>query len=189
MMRRLVLAFAALACVSCGYHVGTVARLPASANAVYVPVFRNETAEIGAEAWFTEAFRGEARRARLEGGDASDLRAVGIIEQIETSGMVASIAGEPTLNFPVNQVIHYRVEVTATVRLLKGTEEVARTKVVGEEAFLPGAAPGGEGQALDGARYEAYRRLAVQRLSERLMREAFENLTGRWEPTTAPAPE
>ena len=178
MRRALALAPSALVCaaglLACGYRfTAGGGPLPGEARSLYVPVFKNLTAEPGAEGTFTDAFRRELSRWGREGGEASDAVAL---------GEIVSVGGGPAIftntfsdaGQQLAVTASYRVQATVVVRVKKAGAQIAETTVTGGEDYLPGTP--GPGTAVLEA--EANRRLALRRLAEVLMRQAYQNLTG-----------
>ncbi len=187
-MRRARLQIAALTLLllagACGYQLASRSSLPGEARSAYVPVFRNLTPEVGVEGWFTDAFRLELQRRGLEGGEASDLVALGEIEELTTPSWLETLT-RSEVDGRVAEASHkalYRVSAAVTVKLFRGGEEVASTRVVGSEEHSPGrsdvANPSASAELY--ARTEAQRALALRRLASSLMARAVENLTTRW---------
>lgn len=165
-------ALAALLATGCGYRFTPEGGdLPEGARTLYVPVFRNLTAEPGVEGCFTSAFRRELARAGREGGEGSDAIAYGTIEEISEGSVIyansPAIPGEASqLPGPASMGIRAKV----SVRLEKGGKTIARVVVAGSEDYRPG----GEVPVLSD---EASRRMALRRLADSLMRQALERLS------------
>ncbi len=166
-------ALAASLAAGCGYRFTPQGgELPEGVRTLYVPVFRNLTAEPGVEGYFTSAFRRELARAGREGGEGSDAIAYGTVEEItEGSPIYANspaVPGEgpPPLPEPASM----RVRAKASVRLERGGKTIAQVAVVGNEDYRPG----GEVPVLHD---EASRRMALRRLADALMRQALERLS------------
>lgn len=162
-MRRV--AVIALLASGCGYHFAARGdALPTEGKHVFAPTFANDTSEPGLEAAFTNAFREQLADAHLAGERDAPVKAL---------GTVGGLSGGPGQVFTdqrgvVTQLASYTVAVNACVRLVEGEKVLAHTCVSGSEDYAPG---------LDALQVEAARRIALQRLAQRLMREAFEQLS------------
>jgi Lipopolysaccharide-assembly len=180
-------ALLALGAGACGYRFTAAGGdLPGQVRALYVPLFRNQTAEPEVEATFTAALRQELARAGREGGEAAEARAEGTITQVtyETS-VQTSFPVQDGLARPA-RISAYRVRAIAVVRVFRGTQKLAEVPVNGTEDYAPGgdcAVPSSEVPA----RYtsanagcvlelEANRRVALRRLAATLMRQAYQSL-------------
>jgi hypothetical protein len=153
--------------LGCGYRFTPQGGdLPGGARTVWVPTFKNLTADPQLEAQFTDALRQELSRVGREGGEASDVTAIGEVTQVAV-GLPIIL---DTRGAQITQVASYRVSATAMVRLMRNGEKLAETTVTGSEDFLPGA---GEAAILE---TEANRRTALRRLARSLMRQVVENL-------------
>ena len=165
-MRRggLALALALTAC-GCGYRfVERASALPTDGQRVFAPTFKNDTSEAGLEVLVTDAFRAELADAHVDGPEGSPVLAVGVVKALgggpgqaftRENGQVASLAS-------------YHVDLGACVRLTRGTKTLAATCVSGSAPYAPGADP------LAG---ESARRVALNRLAQQLMQQAFERLS------------
>jgi hypothetical protein len=171
-MARLSVALAAVlvAGLGCGYRfVPRETTLPEGVRSVCAPVFQNETAEPGLETLFTRAMRQELLRlGTLGDGAACEARLEGVVTNVYSS---PTILTEPTAGTQA-QLASYRAFAEVRLRLLKGEQVLADTSVSGTEDYLPGS-----GDVLEA---EANRRSALHRLSETLMREAYERLARNW---------
>ena len=179
-MRRALVALALCAGLfACGYRfTAGGGALPDGARTLYVPVFKNLTAEPGLEGAFTDAFRQELSRWGREGGQASDAVA---------QGEVVSVGGGPaiftnTYSDAGTQLVAtaaYRVQATVVVRVLRAGNKLAETTVSGGEDYLPRRPEvGSAGPGTGVLEAEANRRMALRRLAASLMRQAYQNLTG-----------
>lgn len=153
------LAAIALLSAGCGYHFtrpGGV--LPEGVDKVHASVFVNKTAEPTAEALFTQALREQLLRA----GTLED----GALAQAEVVGSVDAVSGAPLLIEP-GQLPTYRLNVTATLKLVKGERVLTQATVSGSEDYLSGA---------DVLLTESNRQAALHRLAQTMMREGYERL-------------
>jgi hypothetical protein len=191
MMKRAACIGLASLALGCGYgFTAGGGALPGKARTLYVPVFRNASAEPGIEGVFTEAFRQELSRWKRLGGEASDAR---------VEGTIVSVQGAPRIvTWKLNadktstpQISSYGVQVVAVVRVFKGEEKVGETTVTDTEAYQPmrpattdgqfpapsspTAASNPDNRVLE---VEANRRMALRRLAQSLMHQAYQNLTG-----------
>lgn len=171
-MARLCVALAAVlvAGLGCGYRfVPRETTLPEGVRSVCAPVFQNETPEPGLETLFTQSMRRELLRVGTLGdGGVCEARLEGVVTNVNSS---PTIVTEPTPETPA-QLASYRAFAEVRLRLLKGEQVLADTSVSGTEDYLPGS-----GDVLEA---EANRQAALHRLSETLMREAYERLARNW---------
>jgi hypothetical protein len=149
----------------CGYHfVARDQALPTEGKRVFAPTFQNDTSEAGIEAVFTNAFRVELANAHAAGdSDAA----------VQARGVVTSVNGGPGQVFTsatgvVTSTASYYAAASACVRLVEGEKILGNACVSGTEDYQPGR---------DALEVEAARRVALQRLAVRLMKEAFERLS------------
>jgi hypothetical protein len=176
------LAAAAILCsalLACGYRfTAGGGPLAGGARTLYVPVFKNSTAEPGLEGPFTGAFRQELARYGREGGELSDAVAF---------GEIVSVGGGPAIStntfsdagVMLAATASYQVVATVVVRVMKDGAQVAETTVSGGEDYLPRIPDVTAGAAATGVlEAEANRRLALRRLAATLMRQAYQNLCG-----------
>jgi len=158
--------------MACGYRFSAKGgNLPGGAKALRVPLFRNHTVEPAVEAWFTEALRTELSRAGREAGEAGDVVVEGVVNEVSEVPAIVLTSAQPDAS--VVRVSTYRIAARATLRVRRGEETLAEFSVAGNEEYLPGTEPGYA--LLD---TEAARRIALRRLAEKLMHEAYERLTG-----------
>ena len=180
-MRRALAAAAALSgmLLACGYHfTAGGGPLPGEARALYVPVFKNLTAEPGIEGVFTDAFRQELSRWGREGGEASDAVAEGEIKSVASTGAIFTNTFSDA-GVQIAATAAYRLQATLVLRVLRAGEKIAETTVTGTEDYLPSRAELGQtGQGTAVLEAEANRRLALRRLAATLTRQAYQNLTG-----------
>lgn len=149
---------AALLVVSaCGYRfTAPGGQLPGGVRFAEAAILENRTAEPGAEVIFTEALRNQLARAAVL-SNAPQARIEGSIDQVSGAPLLAPPGRLPT----------YRLSASATLRLLKNGEELARAGISGDEEYLSGA---------DVLLTEANRQAALKRLAQNLMREGYERL-------------
>lgn len=161
-----LLAFAlAVPSAGCGYRFAARGDgLPGGVDAARVVLFSNRTAEPGVESWFTEAFRGELARRGREAGEGAAAVVSGEVTRVAVAPSIFPAVPRPGQAIGAGAVASYRAEAVATVRLERGGARLAEVTVTGFEDFLPG------GSVLDS---EANRRLALRRLAESLMRQAY----------------
>lgn len=154
-----------LALGGCGYRfVERASALPTDGQRVFAPTFKNDTSEAGLEVVLTNAFRSELADAHVEGDAGAPVRAVGV---------ATALGGGPGQAFTnaqgqVTSLASYHVDLGACVQLLRGAKVLSATCVSGSEPYAPGGDP---------LAVEAARRVALNRLAQRLMREAFERLS------------
>lgn len=171
-MARLCVALAVVlvAGLGCGYRfVPRETTLPEGVRSVCAPIFQNETPEPGLETLFTRAMRQELlRTGTLGDGGVCEARLEGVVTGVNS---VPTIVTEPTADTPA-QLASYRAFAEVHMKLIKGEQVLADTSVSGTEDYLPGS-----GDVLEA---EANRQAALHRLSETLMREAYERLARNW---------
>ncbi|MBX5482326.1 MAG: hypothetical protein IRZ16_10895 [Myxococcaceae bacterium] len=171
-VRPVIAALCVLATASgCGYRfaAGGPAVLPEGIGAVRAPLFGNLTPEPGLEVVFTEALRQELARAGIETRAGAEA---------ELTGDITNVSGVPTvLTTPtgapgdtVSKLASYRIFATAHLKLTRGTRVVSEFDVSGYEDYLPG---------VDILQSESNRQAALERLAQRLMRDAFDRLATR----------
>lgn len=120
----------------CGYHLGFRPRkLPGGYDQVSIPVFKNQTSEVGIESYFTnEMIRQLARSgvARVVGKNESPVTLEGIVEDIVFERSAKATQNE-IIHLPLGAVLttEYRVLVTTRVRLRRNSDN----KVLWESVF------------------------------------------------------
>ncbi len=156
--------------LGCGYRfVARDTTLPEGVRSVCAPIFVNETAEPGLETLFTRTMRQElVRMGTLGDGAKCEAQLEGVVTNVNST---PTIVTEPTTERPA-QLASYRAFAEVRLRLLKDERVLAETSVSGTEDYLPGG-----GDVLEA---EANRQAALHRLSETLMREAYERLARNW---------
>lgn len=165
-MRRAGAALAALLASACGYRfTAGGAPLPEGVRSVCAPVMANRTADPGLEATFTQALRERLLRAGVDARGPCDAR---------IEGELRAVWGGPTVLTNEGQLASYRIYATVYVKLVKGEKVLGEAEVTGAEDYLPGGASG------DVLQTEAGRQAALRRLSETMMRDAYERLASGW---------
>ena len=165
------LALAAVVLVGCGYRfAASGGTLPEGVRALYVPLFANSTPEPGTEAYFTEALRAELARAGQEGGAAADAAVRGELVELFTGPAIVAPAGR----------VSYRLRATVRLHVVREGKTIKELKLVGSEDYLSSSASDTTAQAMAILEMEANRRLALRRLAQTLMRQAYEGLTANW---------
>jgi hypothetical protein len=160
-MRRLTLA-ALLLASACGYRfVGAGRGLPEGIRAVHAPMFLNRTAEPGLEATFTQAFRQQLVRAKVNGTESSEAQVQGDVLSLATANTLLENA----------RGNGYRLSSAVVLRLVKAGRVVSQVEVIGTEDFRQG------GDILES---EANRQAAVRRLAEAMMRDGYDRLASSW---------
>ncbi|MGC4113637.1 MAG: LPS assembly lipoprotein LptE [Myxococcales bacterium] len=179
MRRALAAAVLSTVLVACGYRfTAGGGPLPGGARTLFVPVFRNASAEPGLEGPFTDAFRQELARAGREGGELSDAVAVGEIVSVVGGPVIFTNSfNDAGVPLPAATAA-YQVQATVVVRVLKGGVQIAETKVMGGEDYLPRLDVTANALATGVLEAEANRRMALRRLAGVLMRQAYQNLCG-----------
>ena len=152
----------AMAATGCGYRfVAPNSTLPKGIEAVQVPVFKNNTAEPGAEALFTDALR----ELYLHNGKLGDENTEARVE-----GTLVSVASLPLVG-TAGKLPNYRVNIVVQLQLVKGAQALTIITVTGGEEF-----PGGA----DLLWSETWRSAAIRRVAEAMMREGAERLATGW---------
>lgn len=149
--------------VGCGYSVAARPPLPGGIEVLSVPVVENDTPEMEVGALMATAL---ARRAEADGrlvaSSEGEARLVGRIESIGASPVAfpAASAGAGM----------YALSMRARLRLLApdGGSALSELTVTGREEYLAGRGP---------EETEANRRLALERLCDRMAEEAWSRLT------------
>lgn len=156
-------------CAACGYRfaAGGGVVLPEGITEVRAPIFGNHTAEPGLEVVFTRAMRHHLARSGIDTRVAAEAELTG--EVLGVSG-VPTVLTTPTAQDATVKLASYRIFATARVRLAKGERVLNEMEVSGSEDYLPGA---------DILQSEANRQAALERLAQKLMRDAFDRLSTR----------
>ncbi len=153
-----------LATAGCGYRFVTPnSTLPKGVTWVQVPMFKNNTAEPGAEALFTDALREVyVRSGQLADSDTeAEARVEGTLLSVSSLPLVATQGRLP----------NYRVNIAVSLRLMRGPVQLNAITVTGGEE-IPGGA--------DLLWSEIWRGAAVRRVAESMMREGAERLATGW---------
>lgn len=151
--------------VGCGYRFTSGgAALPEGIRQVYAPVFVNKTPEPGLEAIFTQAMREQLVRAGVAGDSSSQAQLLGEVRAVSGAGAIVTIK---------NTLASYRLNAQIAIKLRNKGADVPNSAVVvdGQEDYLPGK------NVLES---EANRNAALRRLSESLVRDAYDRLATRW---------
>lgn len=160
-----VLCVALFLCTSCGYAIGYPKTGPvASAKSVAVPMFVNGTHEAGVEHLFTEALRREFSldpQTGVRGTGDAELTITGAVTALY-SGPISFLSGVKGL-----AIGEYNVSANITVKAeAKGrSAPVYANAFSGSEQYLSANDPVGT---------ESNRRMAMQRLARRMMKEAHD---------------
>lgn len=150
----------------CGYRfTAGGAPLPGGIRSVCAPVFTNQTAEPGLELLFTQALRERLVRAGVQGRGACEA---------QIQGELLSLQGGPTIVTPGQVLVSYRLQGTASLRLMKEGQVVSEAQVTGSEDYLPAGTLG------DVLQMEASRQAALRRLVEAMARDGYERLASGW---------
>lgn len=132
---RITLVTLCLAPAACSYHFGYAQRdLPGGFNKVAIPVFANNTQEVGIESYFTNALRRQFARSQVAHIDDSGNAPVKIIGKIESVryGSLGRFEGKST-NSQLNenqlpqyavQISEYRVYVVIAIELRRSSDQV-----------------------------------------------------------------
>lgn len=121
----------------CAYHQGHGDRqIPGGYRTVAVPVFKNNTTEVGAEVYFTNAFIREMQRSRvgqLTPKETAQVVVEGTLDSVTYLGTVPATRDQAQLPIPQNTVLNtsYAIVATATVRLRRVSDQ----KILWEGAF------------------------------------------------------
>lgn len=145
---------------ACGYRFAVPhATLVGRVKSVHVPVFKNRTAEPGAEWVFTRAARAQLARAGVLGGDDAEAT---------LEGEVVAVSGAPFLRAPsLPRQPVFRLNVSVSLVLQRGEAVLGQTTVSLAEEFPSGA---------DVLLTESNREAALKRLAEAVMSEGIDRL-------------
>jgi hypothetical protein len=155
-MRALLLWFLFL--FGCRYQlVAPNSGLPGNVTSVFVPVFFNKTAEAHIEMAFTNSLRDELSRGGRLGGESDSAQIIGTVVSISSAPFIGAPGMPPT----------FMATGTVSLRLQKSDELLSMISVSGEEEYPPGP---------DILLTESNRAQALNRLAQKLMREAMEKL-------------
>jgi hypothetical protein len=139
-LRLVLLAWAAAACFSCGYHFQQQARLPGDAKSLYVDIFENRTNQAGLETTVTNAVvfefikRGETDMVKEP--SQADLIMKGVIRSVEIRTVATrnkDAAGERQVNIVLDvRLVQQNGNVVWTANGLRDGDAY----VVGADKFL-----------------------------------------------------
>ena len=166
----LAAAAAVLLLAGCGYRfTPDGGDLPGGIRTVFIPVFKNDTAEAGMGGWCTDALRTELGRRNKAGGEGSDGVVEGRILEVRDPTAIYTTDADGTV-----RRTSARVSGVVEIRLVNRADASAvRTfKVRGSEDYLVSSSLGSKAVMED----DASRRQAIRRLCDNLMREASERL-------------
>ena len=176
-MRRFLVCVVLVGLVGCGYHFLRVGEgLPMGVDTVFAPVVINRTGESALETTVTEALRLLLIREGVMGASDCPVRLQGELINVMTGPqLVRAVAPDSgvvisTSNIPV--YASFRVTATLRLTLTRHNEILGKTEVTANEDYLPDATN-------DTLNLEAARQQALTRLSDVLVRDAYERLTAR----------
>lgn len=109
----------------CAYHPGHGDRqIPGGYRAVAVPVFKNNTAEVGAEVYFTNAFIREMQRSRVGQLAPKESAQVVIEGTVDGINYIPTVTQKSLPDPDVNILnTSYAISVTATLRLRRVSDQ------------------------------------------------------------------
>ncbi len=161
--------------VACGYHLIQVGEgLPPGVDSIFAPVVINKSSEPAFETIVTEALRTKLIRQGVNAGPDCPVRWQGELLSVGTgpsivkppdAGVIAS-----TSNIPA--YAGYRVSAFLRLTLSRNGQVLSKVEVTGQEDFLPDAYN-------DVLNLEAQRKLALDRLADHLVEDAYAKLTMR----------
>ena len=170
----------------CGYRFGLSERaLPGGYSQVAVPVFKNKSADVGIETYFTNALIRKFARsqvARVSDKDSSPLVLLGVIDKVETiQGPASTNKTTQLTTLPDNAVLvtEYRLKVHAFLVLKRKSDE----KVLWQGSFANERvyAPPRIGTAIVNSANATYNQSARMEtfsvLAEEMMAEAHDRLS------------
>ncbi len=125
----------------CAYHIGTGDReLPGGYRAISVPVFKNLSAETGAEIFFTNAIKRELMRSRLGRVTESDRAQVTLEGSIDAITYLYAIPSDDVQFTPESTVLNtgYRINIKSTIRVRRKSDKklLWESTFTGEQAYL-----------------------------------------------------
>jgi len=183
---RLGLAFFLLTLMGCAYSFGLSHRaLPGGYTQVAIPVFKNNTQDVGIEMYFTDALVTRFARsqvARVTDKDSAPVILEGTIKEVKTeSGPAVTNKPGGLLELPEGAVLttEYRLKVTAEIRLRRKSDD----KIVWEGPFTNEKvyAPPRIGSKVVNSANSTYnhnmRMETISRLAEEMMIEAHDRIT------------
>jgi hypothetical protein len=171
----------------CAYKLGYGERsLPGGYDRLSIPVFKNQSEDVGIEVYFTDSLIREFERsrvARVTPSDEAPLVLEGTIEKLETdrSGLVTGGSSSEIANLPSNAVVatEYRLVIFVQLRLRRKSDR----QIVWESAFkkegvyLPPRV-GFEGLNSANANYnKSARDQKISEIAEEMMEEAHDRMT------------
>ena len=117
---------------SCAYKLSDkVDSLPGNVKSIQIPLFKNDSSEVGVETFFTNALKSEALRAKFMSlkNDEGDAEAVlqGRLIKVDVVAAESVIEAKNTLYLPTETVIATQYNVTVGVELIlkkKGSTDI-----------------------------------------------------------------
>ena len=117
---------------SCAYKLSDkVDSLPGNVKSIQIPLFKNDSSEVGVETYFTNALKSEALRAKFMSlkNDEGDAEAVlqGRLIKVDVVAAESVIEAKNTLYLPTETVIATQYNVTVGVELIlkkKGSTDI-----------------------------------------------------------------
>lgn len=170
--------------VACGYKFGlSERRLPGGYQQISIPMFKNESTEVGLEPMFTNALIRKFARsqvAEVSSDDDSPLKLEGTVNSVKTTS-VAVVTSDEISTLPENTALttDYRMVVHATIILRRRSDD----KVIWEGAFdseKSYAAPRIGAAVLNSANAtynQSARMEMLSRVADEMMNEAHDRMT------------
>lgn len=172
---------------SCAYKLGYGERsLPGGYDRLAIPIFENQSDQVGIEVFFTNSLIREFERsrvARVSSTEEAPLALEGVVKgvQIDRAGLVTGGETSEIQNLPANAVLatEYRLLVFVHLRLRRKSDR----QIVWEGAFQKEGvylAPriGGEGINSANANYnKSAREQRIAQIAEEMMEEAHDRMT------------
>lgn len=117
---------------SCAYKLSDKTdSLPGNVKSIQIPLFKNDSIEVGAETYFTNALKSEALRAKFVQlkNDESDVEGIlqGRIMNVDVVANESVIEAKNTLYLPTETVIATQYNVTVGIELIlkrKGSTDI-----------------------------------------------------------------
>lgn len=175
--------------VSCGYQWGNYNRsLPGGHKTIFIELFKNQSSEVGAEAFFTQGVKEEFLRSGLvlvTTPAAAEVILKGSIINVENinAGSDPRFVDETTGEaYQASYFTVYNLRVTSNLKLVRSRDEkvIWQTQLIGEENYR-GSLLKKQGIRSSNVLYNQSRRQQTMKLiAKKMMQEAFDRLTERF---------
>jgi hypothetical protein len=143
--------------------------LPSGVETLYAPMVINRSSEPAFETVVTEALRMRLIRAGVLGASDSPVRLQGELFNINTAPVLVVPSSD---GGAVSGYASYRVSALLRLTITRQGEILAKSEASGFEDYLPNA-------STDVLYLEAQRQLALNRLANTLVRDAYDKLVSR----------